>query len=154
MRMTLIQTSNAKQIYPFTCLEVENFNVAIQQSRDKCKMSLLIFVVLSFSDLKTSVLKCLSARRWETIFLSLCSKFSSEAYFNFMHLAFVNGWNKRNFMLCVKRSKKRLLTSLEPFSLNTSFLLCMCVKVYYFLLPVWQLMVVFVTVCHGCHRWL
>ena len=44
------------------------------------------------------------------------SKFSSKAHFNFMHLAFVNGSNKRDFYVMRKEAKKTCAYLLEPFS--------------------------------------
>ena len=73
------------------------------------------------------------------------SKFSSKAHFNFMHLAFVNGSNKRDFYVMRKEAKNVCLLT------GTIFLNVCLVCVKYFFLSLWQMMVVFVTVCHGCH---
>ena len=95
---------------------------------------------------KASVLKCLYLKK--QLLQPLWSKFSSKAHFNFMHLAFVNGSNKRDFYVMRKEAKNVCLLT------GTIFLNVCLVCVKYFLLSLWQMMVVFVTVCHGCHSWL
>ena len=74
------------------------------------KINLLIFCIFSLvKNKKASGLKCLYLKS-SSLCKPLRSKFSSKAHFNFMHLAFVNGSNKRDFYVMRKEAKKRVLS--------------------------------------------